>query len=1453
MQLIEVVKMISHKGLVWGCLLSLSVLFSCAKTEVSDEQIQIEAQNPQESVWTEDDLKPKEGEVTEDGQPVVMVFGAMVNYAQKKQQTNEGVNAQTQNEEEVDLGALEEQRALAESGDEEGSKSHLGALVEDVTPNYYPNLWSVGDRVSINGVSTASLPEVNITSEGKQARFPMTQWVEQYEGNWYVGYPADAFAFSSGTGTVTLPTKQKYVAGSYDPDAFIMVGKSDKQALNFCPQVAPFRITVPGASGTYYSKIRVESVDGEALSGAFRTNYNNEEATFEAIDGESYNYVEMDTPNLEFGTASKVFFVLPAQIYEHGIRIRVTRSSDGQEMVFSNTKKMTVAVGSMTALTSPTFTPTAAQGAPTLAEVTPSSFYVQWASGQPTKDYAKRWQILVYPDSDSECEGDPLRTIEIRPRVKTDTLHCWAEGQNPLRFIVGRMTPGAKYYVKVRDVGNDNLSATPANITLSSAPSTVEMPVSNVTSTGVVLREDFREIGWAASYYNGIEAGGFYPTTTKNGPSLDKRTFDYLDTNDSTTFIPNQNYYGFSYDRMNGAYEDSRMAKWLYSGYNYWMPGYIKMGTSANKGYLFTPAIPLAEGTKAAVRVTVRAAKYNGNTSANWALAVVSGVVDAWTAGRTTQGHFKRLADSYTFPDTDDVSLYRTMTFVSEDGLAWTERTFENLYMSNGDRLLFGLPDAASSSSGKARVNLGSVTVEVTELTDDFIIRDATSLEAFRGAVAAAADKSINARVVTDFDASALASWTPIDGYTGTLSGGDHTISGLTKPFFANLRGTVQNLTLNSTINQTADVDWTGIFAQRLNGTITDCISKGSVTFQPSTPVTGGDIRYVGGMVGLVKSGSMTRCTNYASVTVPHNDQTNSMNLEVGGVIGRLDNSTSAPISSYLHNVHDPDVTNSGKVSVSLVISTNTARNYRIGGVIGYVSSAASAISNCTNSGTVEHSAAGASCSLRVGGIVGHMRQAASGCQNTGEVTITSAASVEKGYLALGGVMGFWDVSSGSLSGCFNTGTVSNAGTVHKDDYSLHAGVGGLIGRATGATLTSTKTAYHYNNGPVSDSSDSDNVDIGGICGYTENVTDLTYCRNLSDGVVTVGTGSGSSSSAPYNVNISGILGLATGASTEVTLTSAINKGAINIYGATIGNDLCVGGVLAQNDGPFPAISGTSTDHTTNTGNITFTSNTLTGGLRVGGIWGWRANDNEGTVQYCTNSGSIVANSGGLAVSGTYTSQNYVGGIVGGGSNSTDVAPAMTVQYCYNTGGKNQRFYLNFVRRVLMGGIIGGVARAPKYCSNDANISLKRSIPDPSSWSAIGGIAGYQKSGTTGNRNFNGLSHNGTINAGETPYCYASGIVGYSNGDCKFDACSIAGSISAQQYNPGLFFSTPDVQPIVCKNGGCTVKSGTVVSFTDATPLSTTISSISDITQTNVVGGAGTDTVMPVANLSVVD
>lgn len=1328
--------------IIVGLALGSALFFSCTKTEENQARDAIQNPNQNESsADIDDEFLPEDGETTEDGRPVVMVFGALIDDSPRPNPES----AEVQEDE-------------SESDADDQTRSHLGTLSE----GKYPNYWSVGDQVSINGESSAPLGDAYETPS-KSARFPMAKVVEKVDGYYYVGYPFEAFSsFSEGTATVTLPTAQDYVAGSYDPSAFIMVGKSENQALTFYPKVVVFQVKLQGSYASTVTSVRLDSVDGEPLSGDFTTDYNNASSTFAPQEGKTYTYVSIATPNLSLGSSS-VFFVLPAQKYKHGLRITI-ETADGKVMVFSNTTSMDLSVGNMTALSAPSFTPTdLSLDAPVLEEITPSSLLVQWSSSVPSKDYGKRWRIALY--SDSAC------TELVRECVIYSKPGCWESARTPLRYAVGRLTAAATYYITVEDVGNHIVSDA-TSITLSSplSPAWSEMPDVNITTTGVQFAEDFSEIGWGASRYNDKDAGGFYPTNEKNGTNVSGRTFDYLTTTDNATFHwGGATDWGPSYDRFDNAWNGSRLKDWFYYKSAYFKPGYMRLGTLSTTGYLLTPAFPLAARTSAVVDVTIRAAQFSAESSSTWVLAVIK---DAAAKGNSR--HETREAADFSWPDAADVSLCRTLTF---NARTWQTQTVSGLYLSAGDRLVFGFPNGSDpGTEGAARVNISYISVDVKELTDDMIIRDATSLDAFRGAIADAVGASestnIAGRVVADFSASTIASsWTPIEGYTGTLKGQNHTITGLTKPFFDNLQGTVQNLTLNSTLNQTDDTPYTAIFARQLNGTMSYCTSQGSVTFQPSMAVTGGAERYVAGMVGRVESGSMFHCTNQASVSFPDNNETNDMTINIGGAVASMESSTA---SSY--------VSNTGTLSVGIVnATTSNNRTGRIGGVVGNLSG--NAVSYFTNSGSVGFTGT-IHGQMYMGGIVGYANQAISDCENSGAVTAGGVmnSSANNHYRCVAGIVG-WEDGDVALDRNTNTSTavISNSGT--STGYTL---IGGIVGYTKGTISGGGNAAS------VSYTGHSDgNVCVAGIVGRTVGGTSGT--RIGASGVVR-NSGAVSLSESSAHSNTTTVYAGGISAHQQSGDVYAQNSGSIAINGLTC-TTLLVGGICGSgaSNNSYSILSGSS--------------NASTAGITLSGVSAeYRTELDPESESYVNKGGNIYVgglsgnaygnvtgtNAGNISLDNTCSANGfiYVGGLCGqllssyalglGSYNVGNVSNACPTDGACGVGSAGD---------ICVGGLVGNANSSTTFSSalyNEGTVSNSASASGGSARVCVGGLVGKAQGLAMTNCHNNGSVSNSGVGSDATAGVRMGGLVGFATGVNNFAGTSS----SVNNYNNAAIVET---------------------------------------------------------------
>ena len=1345
---------------------ALLLCFACAKNEIVDNQDRIE--NVSSAVQEQNDEPGQQPEEEGDGS-VVMTFGARI--AEPEEYIQPAVEPDP-----AETG--DEGDGETEEGDE-GTKTHLGTLAD----GKYPNYWSVGDKVKINSDESAPLGEEYATPS-KSARFPMVKWVEKYEGYYHVGYPAEAFAFSEGVGTVTLSSEQTYVEGSYDPEAFVLIGKSEEEELAFIPVMGLLRVTAKNADGVGYgskiASVTLQSIGGEALSGTFTTDYTNGSTDlFKASAGVSSVTINAPTDaGLDFGT--QFFFCVPAGDYNSGLRFIVT-TLDGKSMVFSNPNPYTVYVGAASNIGSPKYEPSPTSlPKPTLWEITSSTLCVEWISHIPVNDYGKRWRIVVSTDAGFQ---DVVRDYIIP--AKAD---CWSKNQTPLRFSVGRLNPGGTYYVKVVDVGNNIESEVSLPLQMSDF-TVVPMPAA-ITGTGVKFAENFGEVGWGSCLYNGIDVGGFYPVTNAGGDSVGQKPFTTLTTGAQYTAYHNGDVdWHFRYARFNTAYDESRLKNWYYSHDVYFKNGYIKLGRAKTKdnpdntGYLLTPAIPLADGKAARVDVSVRVSKYTAASTNTWAVFVVSDAT-VETPGKTPAG---RLA-TYTWPSTSDPTLYQEFTVTSTE---WETKTISGLYVTNGDRIVIGLASGGPITDGVGRLNVDAVSIDVKEITDDFIIRDAETLGAFKTLIAgaeSAAVKGTNARVVKDVDASSL-TWTPIAGYTGTFKGGDKEIAGLDKPLFDDLQGTVQNLTLDSDVVETTQPN-VGIFARTLAASsassgLYNCTAKSgsSVTGTYTAAFTANAC--IGGLVGSIsQGGTLNNCVNNATISITNTTATSAYDIFVGGVAGYTipalsDDTVTAAVTLT-------DCVNHGNVTNGASTTTNGVRMC-IGGTFGLT--VASNLTRCANTAEVRNDGTSGK-TTSVGGLCGSI------LQTSGNPSV--------------------------LSACYNTGAVKNYGLA-TDGSNLTLRLGGLVGWVDQQnTLAGTSSSdCNYNNGPVTDYSGSSRPAIGGICGYVNNAgTTLDYCENRPNGVITT---SYADKTIGYQVYVGGVIGycndaialshLSNAANINMTTTTTVNRGVVvggvvgylnsasassrdisNTGSITVSNLTCrdfyVGGLMGYNKG---SISGNCSNGAT--GDLSVYVNATGYTLYAGGLYG----KSEGAIT--GTSGQRIVNNGDVTIlSGSTADQCTIAGVVG--------CLTASASYCTNYGVISNSATGNNIR---VGGVIGyGKNSSLSYCSNlTGGIS---NTADAENVVCVGGVIGYslRDAGSVSIANcYNtgAVSNSGTGEGDSLDFEVAvGGLAGYLDG-----SHNLGGTALANNYNNG---------PVTEQSGTDNVAVGGVVGVTNDTATS---------------------------------
>jgi hypothetical protein len=381
--------------------------------------------------------------------------------------------------------------------------------------------------------------------------------------------------------------------------------------------------------------------------------------------------------------------------------------------------------------------------------------------------------------------------------------------------------------------------------------------------------------------------------------------------------------------------------------------------------------------------------------------------------------------------------------------------------------------------------------------------------------------------------------------------------------------------------------------------------------------------------------------------------------------------------------------------------------------------------------------------------------------------------------------------------------------------------MGGLLGVARGTnTLTGTASVYNYNQSVIVDDSETLNVAVGGICGYSDNApSSFNYCKSL----------------AP---------------------DSETDYDDIEIKNNTK-NKIYVGGILGMS-----AVASTL-DYSYNESDIKFTSLaiTQTGQVFGGGIIGGWTASGEQTITGCENKGWVYtkASAGDLAVANSDNKPKYwscFGGIAGMGASSSNEAlnggwntiTGKTFTNCSNSG--TIRIYAAL--RCCIGGIVAYTENNLSNCvctAENIRPCLTGGIGNVSGnyhRNICGGVVGLFTGSKVTNAKFSGT----LLSQSSSPFAYTGGIIGYAyTGSIELDNCKVGGSVRAAKNGQGAaaLFCNNSTNSVTYTFTNCKIKSGTKIYYDDK---ATTLSSDGSITAAHCLGGGAsgytvTDDVLP--------
>ncbi|MBR3074166.1 MAG: calcineurin-like phosphoesterase C-terminal domain-containing protein, partial [Bacteroidales bacterium] len=201
----------------------------------------------------------------------------------------------------------------------------------------YPNRWSEGDEISVNGI--VSQPLGAEYAGAAKAYFVLSGVQAPYKAV----YPASAASgYSAGAATVTIPSQQVWSAGTYDPSAFVMLGSSESETISFTPAVTLFKIIPNAAPEVKIASVKLQALgEGIKLSGAFSTDFSGITASEQALD-----YVCVVSPEGIPAGEPIILAMSPADLTAEGLRVEIT-DTEGGRMVRTAVPSKPYAAGTM--------------------------------------------------------------------------------------------------------------------------------------------------------------------------------------------------------------------------------------------------------------------------------------------------------------------------------------------------------------------------------------------------------------------------------------------------------------------------------------------------------------------------------------------------------------------------------------------------------------------------------------------------------------------------------------------------------------------------------------------------------------------------------------------------------------------------------------------------------------------------------------------------------------------------------------------------------------------------------------------------------------------------------------------------------------------------------------------------------------------------------------------------
>ena len=571
--------------------------------------------------------------------------------------------------------------------------------------------------------------------------------------------------------------------------------------------------------------------------------------------------------------------------------------------------------------------------------------------------------------------------------------------------------------------------------------------------------------------------------------------------------------------------------------------------------------------------------------------------------------------------------------------------------------------------------------------------------------------------------------------FNGVFDGQGHRIynfvveSASQSSFIYTLSGSLKNIVIGSSDGTSWDgtsrithtgssgaIEYVGLVSRLTgNGKIMNVVNYAKV----EVPSSSTSRAFVGGLVGVVPDSALgviiNDSKNYGAVS--NASSWSDSQTRMGGIVGQCDGALTAS-----------GVENHGAITVG-----NNVTNF-VGGLCGDLGGGSS-VSGSKNYGAITFTDSGTS-KTYLGGCFGSVRGSTiSDCHNYGAITASRNAECW-----FGGIAGFFESGVSSLTDCVNH---NGADLMVTSSVAKRVLMGGITGGCQyngsgpfGVTLQDCKNeAAVTNSGCASD--------FGGIAGLFDNyLSSATILIQNCENTGAISSTVENNTSMNRELRVGGIIGGTDpeSAGCEQIYRSCINRGTVTVDGALkSGASVRVGGIVGN------AYECTTIDKCKNFGNVGSVVGGSDAGSAVftfGGILGYIQSRTASRYQQVTD----CINTGTVSSVRNYNNQ-YLGGIVGGGTTDNNVYPQVTG--CKNYGNISATKSTN----TLVGGLCGYIKYTVANSANFGDVS-------GGSWNgAVVGDGNASAVVTTGIEVGDGVEVTGAANAGTK---YSGGRTTYS-------------------------------------------------------------------------------------------